>query len=59
MELTITLNLTSEQALALYRIMTPVAMGFMVGEFGQTSDDAILVENFTNRLMGALSEVQG
>lgn len=59
MELSITINLTSEQALALYRIMTPVAMGFMVGEFGQTSDDALIAEDFANRLMSAFSEVQG
>jgi hypothetical protein len=59
MELAITINLTSAQALALHRIMTPVAMGFMVGEFGQTSDDAIIAENLINRLMSALNEVQG
>ena len=59
MELAITINLTSKQAIALHRIMTPVAMGAMVGEFGQTSEDAVLVENLIKNLMSALTEVQG
>ena len=59
MELTITINLTSKQAIALNRIMMPVAMGAMVGEFGQTSDDATIVENLIRNLQGALNEVQG
>jgi hypothetical protein len=59
MELTITINLTSKQAIALNRIMMPVAMGVMVGEFGQTSDDATIVENLIRNLQGALNEVQG
>lgn len=53
----ITLNLTGDDAMALNRILTPIAMGFMVGEFGQTSDDAVLVENIVNRIMTAFSEV--
>jgi hypothetical protein len=59
MELAITINLTSKQAIALNRIMMPVAMGAMVGEFGQTENDAVLVENLIKTLQGALNEVQG
>jgi hypothetical protein len=59
MELSINLNITGEQAIALNRILTPIAMGFMVGEFGQTQDDAILVENLVKRITQAQVEVQG
>lgn len=59
MELSINLNITGEQAIALNRILTPIAMGFMVGSFGQTREDAILVENLVKRIMDAQMEVQG
>ena len=59
MELAITINLTSKQAMALNRIMMPIAMGVMVGEFGHTSDDASIVENLIRSLQTALNEVQG
>lgn len=59
MELTITINLTSKQAIALNRIMMPVAMGAMVGEFGQTEKDAGIAENLIKTLQSALNEVHG
>ena len=60
MELTININLTSEQAIRLRRILTPIAMGYLqFGDFRLNETDARIAEDFSNRLMSALMEVQG
>ena len=60
MELTININLTSEQAMRLRRILTPIAMGYLqLGDFRLNETDARTAEDFSNRLLNALMEVQG